>query len=106
RTERQHPDRCDTEIPQVIELLGQSREIAHPVAGAVEESAHMNLINDCVLVPERISVERARVRHRASGVDCSTHRSQIRAGSDIRSFSEQYAAPLWETEPSPGAPGF
>jgi hypothetical protein len=38
----------------VVELLGEAREVADPVAVAVEERLDVRLVDDGVLVPERV----------------------------------------------------
>src|SRR4029077_4293595 len=55
--ERKEPDRADAELLQVRQLLDQALEIAAPVAVAVVESADVELVDDRVLVPERVVVE-------------------------------------------------
>jgi hypothetical protein len=54
RVERQEPQRGDAELLEVIELLGQTREIADAVAIRVEERPDPQLVEDGVFVPERI----------------------------------------------------
>ena len=54
RVERQQPERVDAELLQVVELLGQAGEVADAVVVAVEEGADVRLVDDGVLVPERI----------------------------------------------------
>ncbi len=54
RIERQKPERRDAEIVQIVELFREPFEIADAVGVAVGERADMQLINDRVLVPERI----------------------------------------------------
>ena len=54
RVERQQPQRVDAEVLQVVELLGQPGEVADAVVRAVEERAHVRLVDDGVLVPERV----------------------------------------------------
>jgi hypothetical protein len=53
--EREDPDRGDAQVLQVIELLRQAGEIALAVRVAVPERADMDLVDDRVLVPERIA---------------------------------------------------
>ena len=55
RVEGQQPERVDAEALQVVELLGQAGEVADAVAVAVEEGADVRLVDDGVLVPERIT---------------------------------------------------
>ena len=56
--ERQQPQRGDAEILQIVELLGQPGEIADAVIVAVGEGLDVKLIDDGVLVPELVAVER------------------------------------------------
>ena len=55
--ERQQPERVDAEILQVGELFDQAAEVADAVGVAVVESADVQLVDDRVLVPERIVLE-------------------------------------------------
>ncbi len=52
--ERQQPEAGDAEALQIVELLGQAREIADAVVVAVEERLDVRLVDDRVLVPERV----------------------------------------------------
>jgi hypothetical protein len=52
--ERQQPQARDAEAVQVIELLREALKIAYAVVVAVEEGLDVRLIDDGVLVPERI----------------------------------------------------
>jgi hypothetical protein len=64
--EREQPERGNTQVLKVIELLGQSREIAHPVAVAVAEGTDMQLVDDGIFEPEGVLSEDkgiARLRH-------------------------------------------
>ena len=54
RVERQQPERVDAEALEVVELLRQAGEVADAVVVAVEEGADVRLVDDGVLVPERI----------------------------------------------------
>ena len=49
--------RRDAEVLQVVELLRQAAEVADAVAVAVVEGADVDLVDDRVLVPERVVVE-------------------------------------------------
>jgi hypothetical protein len=51
RTEREQPDRRHPEIPEVVELAGQSLEITHPVPVTVAKGLDVDLVNDGILVP-------------------------------------------------------
>ena len=55
--ERKQPQRGDAEVLQIVELLGQSFEIADPVVVAVGEGLDVQLIDDGVLVPELVAGE-------------------------------------------------
>ena len=52
--ERQQPDRVDAELGDVVELLHQAGEIADAVIVGIEERFHVQLVDDRVLVPERV----------------------------------------------------
>ena len=56
RVEGQQPERRDAQIVQVVEPLRQAGEIADAVAVAVVERADAQLVDDRVLVPERVVV--------------------------------------------------
>lgn len=49
--EGEKPQRGDSEILKIIELLGQPREVALPVGIPVEERPDVQLVDDGVLVP-------------------------------------------------------
>ena len=51
RVERQQPDRGDAEVLEVVEPLREPDEVADAVAVAVGERAHVQLVDDGVLVP-------------------------------------------------------
>ncbi len=52
RVERQEPDRVDTQVRDVVELLYQPVEITDSVIVRVEERLDVRLVDDGVLVPE------------------------------------------------------
>ena len=52
--ERQEPEAVDAQVLEVVELLGEPGEVADAVAVAVVERADVQLVEDGVLVPERI----------------------------------------------------
>ena len=54
---RQQPHARHAEPLQVVELLGQAAEVAVPVAGAVEEAAQVDLVEDRRLEPQRVRFE-------------------------------------------------
>ena len=74
REERQDPQAGDAEPLQVIELLGDPREVADAVVVAVEERPDVRVVDDRVLVPERIGRQRlataSRRRPEGSGSEC------------------------------------
>ena len=51
RKERLQPDRGDAQVLNVVEPLGQAAEVADAVVVAVAECAHVQLVDDRVLVP-------------------------------------------------------
>ena len=55
RIERQQPQCRHAELVQVIEPLGQAGKVADAVAVAVGEGFDVQLIDDCVLVPEVVA---------------------------------------------------
>ena len=54
RIEGQQPERVDAEALEVVEPLCQAGEVADAVVVAVEEGAHVHLVDDGVLVPEGV----------------------------------------------------
>ena len=60
RIERQQPDRVDAELDDVIELHHQPGEVSDAVIVGVEERLDVHLVDDRVLVPERIVRRRQR----------------------------------------------
>src|SRR5437870_9875095 len=52
---RQKPDRGDAELLQKIELIVQAAEVAHSVAVAVAKCLDVQLVDDRILVPKRIT---------------------------------------------------
>ena len=56
RVEGQQPDRVDAEVSQVVQLLGEPGHVADPVTVGVEEGLDVQLVDDRVLVPLRISL--------------------------------------------------
>src|SRR5258708_26391334 len=55
--ERQQPYRVDAEVLQVWELFDEAAKVAAAVRIAVIESAERNLVDDRVLVPQRVVLE-------------------------------------------------
>ena len=56
--ERQQPDRRNAQLLQVVQPFDQTAEVADTVIVAVEERFDVELIDDCVFVPERIAGRR------------------------------------------------
>jgi len=56
--ERQQPQRGDAEVLQIIELFSQSSEIADAVIVAVGKGLDVKLIDDGILVPKLVGVQR------------------------------------------------
>jgi hypothetical protein len=54
--ERKEPEGVDSEILQVVQLPGEPPEVSHAVSVAVVEGPHVELVDDRVLVPERIFI--------------------------------------------------
>jgi hypothetical protein len=55
REEWQEPQTRDPKILQVVQLRHQPLEIPDPIIVGIGERTHVNLVNDRVFVPERIS---------------------------------------------------
>ncbi len=81
RAERQQPDRGDAEILDVVELRGEAREVSDAVAVRVEERARAKLVNDRVLVPERVA--RGVSARRGRGVDSGEGRLRLGGHGDV-----------------------
>ena len=60
RVERQEPEAGDAQVLEVVELLDQAGEVAHPVVVAVEERLDVQLIDDGIFVPERVGFDHGR----------------------------------------------
>src|SRR5271154_6756633 len=54
RIKWEQPDTGDAEILKIVELVDQAAEIADAVIVAIGKGFHMDLVNYCILVPERI----------------------------------------------------
>ena len=52
--EGHQPDGVDPEVPDVVELGGQALEIADAIVVRIEERLDVELVDDRVLVPERV----------------------------------------------------
>ena len=52
--ERHEPDRIDAQLLKIVEFLGQATKIADTVAVGVEKRADVDLVDDCILVPEAV----------------------------------------------------
>ena len=55
--ERQEPDAVDPEPLEVVELLPEPAEVAHPVVGRVEERPRVQLVEDSRPEPVRLRLE-------------------------------------------------
>ena len=62
RVKRQQPQCSDAEVLQIIELAAQPLKVADAVVVAVKEGFDMQLIDDGVLVPQRVRGRRAHGR--------------------------------------------
>jgi hypothetical protein len=60
--ERQQPQTVDSQRLEVLQLLRDTGKISDAVVGAVEERADVCLVDDGVLVPQRIVLEHERFR--------------------------------------------
>src|SRR5258707_7544399 len=49
-----HPKGIDSQLLQIVDFLREPLEIADTISVAVEEGTDVDLINDCVLVPESV----------------------------------------------------
>jgi hypothetical protein len=58
RTERQKPDRVDSQLLQIIQFLCEPGKVTYAVAVAVVKSAYVQLIDDGVSVPELVIPQR------------------------------------------------
>src|SRR5262249_38394170 len=54
RKEGQHPQTGDAQLLDIVEFLNQPAEIAYTVVVAVLERLYVQLVNDRVLIPERV----------------------------------------------------
>ena len=61
--ERKEPDGGDAEVLKVVQLLDQAAEVADAVVVAVVEGLDVHLVDDGVLVPERVAGMRAQQVH-------------------------------------------
>jgi hypothetical protein len=76
--ERQDPQAGNPERLQIVELLGHALEVADAVVVAVEERFDVRLVDDGVLVPQRIGVGGGR---RGVGGQAGRDRQALRVGS-------------------------
>ena len=94
RVERQQPETVDPEPLEVLQLLREAGEVADAVVGAVEERADVRLIDDGVLVPQRIvRIGHRRVRRSGHGM-VQRHVQDVRdAALRIEPHVVPFAAP-------------
>src|SRR4029077_8970922 len=78
--EGQEPDGVDSQVLQVRQLFDQAAEIASAVGVAVEERPDVELVDDRVLVPERVVLELEDVGQAAAGAGLG--------GGDHRKYSK------------------
>src|ERR1700722_5097272 len=64
--EGKQPDAGDTEILQIIELAHEPCEVADAVSVAIGKRLHMELIDNRILIPERIGCAPCFLQRRAS----------------------------------------
>ena len=118
RVEGQQPHGGDAELLEVVEPGGEAGEVAHPVAVAVAEGAHVQLVDDRVLVPEGIAAgdrsgRRARSRllrpggTRGPGPTAGSSRTQcLVARPGVGAVAQQVdRLERAATGPRPGRPG-
>src|SRR5262249_33855632 len=53
--DRRQPEAVDTQLLEGVELRGQTEKVAIAVAAGIEESPHIDLVEDGVLIPEAFS---------------------------------------------------
>src|SRR5271166_44144 len=115
--ERQQPYGIDAEIGDVIELGDQAGKIADSVIVGIEKRFHVHLVDDRVLVPERIANERSggasgsvhgypplagAIRQIANGR--STGSSRMRCSLPLQAKRVSRARSSTRTEPLSGKP--
>ena len=85
RVERQEPEAGDPQVLEVVELLDQPGEVADAVVVAVEERLDVQLVDDGILVPERVGdIDSWRIdsssRRRRMVSSCGIIRRRFRPG--------------------------
>ena len=88
--ERQQPDRRDAQVLDVVEPLGQAAEVADAVAVAVAECAHVQLVDDRVLVPKRRAAARC---CRRSAIAVADVDSRLQSRSSAVAMARALRAP-------------
>ena len=93
--EGQEPQGRDPQVLEVVELLGQPPEVAHPVAHRVEKGADVELVDDRVAVPERVVLEGQGLFWRAPGHERprGSSRSPARCAGDDAPGTRGRASP-------------
>ena len=84
RVEGQQPERVDAELGDVVELREQPGEVADAVVVGVEEGLHVQLVDDRVVVPERVVARMPPARRGAVGRACLPAPSRRPASRAIR----------------------
>src|SRR5215207_5210855 len=77
REERQDPDAGNAELLEVVQLLDQPPKVADAIAIAVVEGTDVELVDDCVLVPERVVVHPSVVQASARVIDRHTRLTRL-----------------------------
>src|SRR5262249_22973313 len=105
RVEGQEPERGDSEVLQVVELLGQAAEVADAVPRAVGERADVQLVDDRVLVPEGIAAVRRLALapgHQRAAAASSSRKRRTANGWGSRNRATDGPFPAWTVQASAG----
>ncbi len=107
--ERQQPEGGDPQLLEVVELAGEAGEVADAVAVGVRERAHVELVDDGVLVPEGLVREERAVAGGSPGLGGSGalggHARVVRVlsvgGCRVAPSGARPAAPILRGSPGP-----
>ncbi len=83
RIERQQPDGVDAQLGDVVELGDQARKVADTVVVGVKERLDVDLIDDGVLVPQRVFDKRGCLRFSGHAADSLWRSSCSEAAASI-----------------------
>src|SRR5204862_1816957 len=72
RIEGQEPNGGNAELLEIIQLLHQAAEVAHPVAVSVAKCFDVPLVDDRVLIPNRTASATVQILHHATN-PCRTN---------------------------------